>query len=457
MRPKSRRSSSACCDSNRFPTTHRRRRTSREALPALDCASVSGRRSVAAIAAITCFALAGSSQALAAQRYASPSGSGSACTQVSPCPIDVAAINASTGDEVIVAPGDYSPPGNVTLAVNNVYLHGADGQPAPRIHFTGGFLWIAEPGDRASRVIVDGTSGGPVEVGKQAEADQILAHASGSSAAACFVYGTLVDSVCWSSDSNGRGVEAESTLMNEITLRNDTLVAPGATGRGLSITTDSGGVITLNVANVIARGGANDIFLNQVGASDLIATIDHSNYATISNTGAELSETSRQTAAPSFVDAAAGDFREAPGSPTIGAGVNSPANGSFDLQGFPRVINGTTDIGAYEFDPFAGVTIDTRKTKVKKGRARVRVTCPASAPPPCAGTLKLTFALGYSTAGFTTFSLQPGVSQTMKLKITKKARKRISRKGKLGTQAAVIATDGAATSVTTTRTIKLTG
>src|SRR3954454_24322417 len=218
MRPKSRRSPSACFDSIRFPTTHRRRRTSRGALPALDCASVSGRRSVAAIAAITCFALAGSTQALAAQRYASPSGTGTACTQASPCPIDVAAINASTGDEVILAPGDYSPPGNVTLAVNNVYLHGADGQPSPRIHFTAGFLWIANPGDRASRLTVDGTSGGPLEVNKQAEGDQILAYASGPSAAACFVYGTLIDSVCWSSDSNGRGAEAETSLMNTITL-----------------------------------------------------------------------------------------------------------------------------------------------------------------------------------------------------------------------------------------------
>jgi len=53
--------------------------------------------------------LAGSSQALAAQRYASPSGTGTACTQASPCPIDVAAINAGTGDEVILAPATTHP------------------------------------------------------------------------------------------------------------------------------------------------------------------------------------------------------------------------------------------------------------------------------------------------------------------------------------------------------------
>ena len=70
-----------------------------------------------------------------------------------------------------------------------------------------------------------------------------------------------------------------------------------------------------------------------------------------------------QTAPPFFVDAEAGDFREAADSPTIDAGVNEAANGTTDLAGNPRTLPGQltcdqvplaiTDIGAYEFVPVA--------------------------------------------------------------------------------------------------------
>ena len=44
---------------------------------------------------------------------------------------------------------------------------------------------------------------------------------------------------------------------------------------------------------------------------------------------------------------AAGDYRQAPGSVTIDAGLNAPLNGAFDVDGEPRRID-TTDIGADE-------------------------------------------------------------------------------------------------------------
>src|SRR5262245_55577331 len=99
---------------------------------------MSGRRWAWTAALIGCLAFGGSTQAFAAQRYASPAGSGSACTQPSPCAIQIAVNNAGAGDEVIVAPGDYSPPGGVVLPLANVYVHGVQGQPMPRIHFTAG-------------------------------------------------------------------------------------------------------------------------------------------------------------------------------------------------------------------------------------------------------------------------------------------------------------------------------
>jgi hypothetical protein len=52
---------------------------------------------------------------------------------------------------------------------------------------------------------------------------------------------------------------------------------------------------------------------------------------------------------PLFVNAAGGDFRLQPASRCIDAGNNLYVAGSTDLDGLPRIVGGTVDIGAYEF------------------------------------------------------------------------------------------------------------
>ena len=54
---------------------------------------------------------------------------------------------------------------------------------------------------------------------------------------------------------------------------------------------------------------------------------------------------------PVFVDLASANARLQGNSPCINAGANAWAPGATDLDGRPRIVGGTVDIGAYEFQP----------------------------------------------------------------------------------------------------------
>jgi hypothetical protein len=63
------------------------------------------------------------------------------------------------------------------------------------------------------------------------------------------------------------------------------------------------------------------------------------------------SGTGNFTNAPGFVGMQSNNFRLSSNSPCINAGANAYVVGTKDLDGRPRIVSGTVDIGAYEFQP----------------------------------------------------------------------------------------------------------
>ena len=107
------------------------------------------------------------------------------------------------------------------------------------------------------------------------------------------------------------------------------------------------GAYTLTASNLILDGGV-DAKADASGGGPGKLVISNSNFDT--SNGTAITPTAIQTAALIFVNAAAGDYREAAGSPTIDAG-SSDGIGPLDLDGNARSQGAAPDIGAFEATP----------------------------------------------------------------------------------------------------------
>ena len=316
-------------------------------------------RTIALAVALGLLAAAPAS-ALAVQRYASPTGLGTTCSQVAPCSLVTAVNNAGGGDEVIVAgdQGSYGTPGSpITTQLTDagsVNLHGAAGQPPPVIYFnvsagTGNAIeW--NNGGTLSDLHVENPGGNGAFIGNSGAHLYLRGGSQGCEPTAG---STLIDTVC-AGGGTGIGLSVGTSGSLTSTMKNVTAIG-GPPGWGLSL--DANGFNwTIIATNVIARGGFQDISTSRSNAGTVTLTLDHSNYSSNISAGAGTTITpagsgTNQTAAPVFVNAAIGDFHQAPSSPTIDQGADSVFNGLTDFEGKTRTFGAHTDIGADEYAP----------------------------------------------------------------------------------------------------------
>jgi hypothetical protein len=289
--------------------------------------------------------------------YVSPAGTGSTCTQPSPCSLGEALGKAKSGDTVVMAGnlGTYatamSPLTEAVIVPDGVTLTGDRSGAMPVLYSADeavNYAGVKLEGSSAKLDYLDiEYSGAGAALKGSGSVDRVIAHGG------CF-FGindtTVTNSVCSANYAIFDDVGGSSSVEWTVTLRNDTIY-----GETEALTLISNGPkMTFNITNtIIHSGGSTDIFAAQLGVGYVWVNTYNSNYAHEKAEGGAhvppAGSGTNQSAVPLFVDAAHNNLMEAAGSPTIGAGENNALNGMLDLAGAPREIASRTDIGAYEF------------------------------------------------------------------------------------------------------------
>jgi hypothetical protein len=305
--------------------------------------------------------------ALGATRYASPGGVAvGSCGQPEACSLAYAITAATGGDEVVVGPGTY-PVATAIEAAVPLTVRGAAGQARPRIVGAREVtpLKSGEP-LTLSNLTIESTESGEGSLFAYADGDvfdhlELIATGKDALALRPGLHWTLTDSLLVARGEAAFGLFLQGVGAGLATMRNDTVIGEGDKTVGVSIYATAPALVQIQATNVIVDAAIAAEAGGTSGSSTSIA-FDHSDVQ--GTTSGAVTSTAAQTAPPKFVDPAAGNYREASGSPTIDAGVNDPANGSTDLDGNTRLLPGsisctapdppaTTDMGAYEFVPVA--------------------------------------------------------------------------------------------------------
>lgn len=465
---------------------------------------------LAVLAALAAAASTAPPASAATQRYAGPAGSGTTCAADAPCDFRQAVEGAKAGDEVIVTPGDYT----LTQDVNDpatLTIHGVAGQPRPRLHFSGPSgdgLWLQHGSNLRYVEIEQPTPGARTLVAELSSIDQVIARSAATlNTPTLIAYdSTVANSIFIATGAGGAAVGTNvyylGTANSTVTLRNVTAIATG--NGGVGILGSGFGTPThllMRTINVIARGGPGGYGLvadAEGSAAEITVDASHSNYPNAIGYGANTHITpagsgDNQTAAPAFRDAAAGDYREAAGSPTIDAGADSALNGANDVDGDARIV-GKTDIGADEFvaqpvggstppagggtsptgstsspstmstpSAFAGVKLASTRLRFDGRYVRAVLSCPTGTPGGCAGSATLTArrrlassgALSTLRLGRARLAIHAGQRKTVRMRVPFSARRWLRSARRRRGQATLAARNGAGQSHTNVTRVRI--
>jgi len=371
--------------------------------------------------------------AQAATRFAAPGGTGAdPCTNpATPCSIFTAAdggapgTTVQTGDEVVLAPGEYSDaagdlgPSEVVQLAAGISVHGKKGAEHPVVRLEeasiGFGAFTVTEGDTLSHVEIDTSTarsnlavfGGTVE-------DLIVRNTSevAQSIACLHFAGTIRDSACLASAANSVaiGVSNVTVATTTATLRNVTAVDTGAGGKGLSYAIFNSGTETISAKAVIAKGDTVDVEARGAefggGAGHVAIELDHSDFANTEATAAAGGSASvTSPSANSNVETepllAFDGYHELAGSPTINAGAVDGSSGTTDIDGQSRSI-GVPDIGADELARSTETTLTCVPASLTLGTA-VSTVCTVTVSDTSGELVAPTSFVGFSSSAAGSF------------------------------------------------------
>jgi hypothetical protein len=316
-------------------------------------------------------ALPSSALAFGQDYYASPSGSGTACSQPAPCGIDQVFTTAGANDTVLLAGGTYHPSGSITdsafvprwisggtdhplivfsgtdhlsLSASNSWIAGVDITAAgsTAVSLTGGA--VAMSGIFRATGVGYQTGTAVVNDGSKLLSDVVIATTDGGAA----VY------------SNTPGVLGIPGAVSQV--RNVTALATGSPSSSALYVERAGNTVELDAVNTAVIGQVK-ADAHGSGTAKLVLTTSMRGGATL-NSGGQIVDPSPMFGVPDLVDPAlvGGDYHQAHAGDTgtnalTDAGTDATANGLVDLEMSSRQV-GTTDIGAYEYVPPPIVTTE---------------------------------------------------------------------------------------------------
>jgi hypothetical protein len=341
--------------------------------------------------------LLGAANAVAATRFAAPGAIGTApCEdERNPCPLFTAAAASTAGDDVVLAPGEYTDtagdlgPSNTIVMKSDVSLHGEAGKPRPVIalaHEGPALVVVSE--DTVSHLEIDSSVARPLISVGAGVVEDLIARGGRENSVVCSQSGGIIrDSACLSSGlgATALGISSSGNASLLAQVRNVTAVSTGGQSFGMRYEAAAFGgnaSIDVDAGSVIARGAGTgkDVVAEGKAGADVNVTLQHSDFETFetSSSGggtASVTEPGTGTNITATPLLAADGIHELPGSPTVDKGAIDGLSGLTDIDGQPRALGASADIGADELPETTSTAVVCAPAALATGKAS---TCTAT-------------------------------------------------------------------------------